>query len=531
MMKQLQVKVLGLALGLALSAGGIPALAQSDTGNDASTSGVMTFYNHPGASSTGQWILFVSKATDLVSGQTDTNGVYDVFLRDRVAGTTILVSRATGSTTTTANGTSDMATLSADGRYVAYRSLATDLVSGQVDTNSTYDLFLFDRTTGTTALISRAAGTTATAANSGGDLPRIGANGTVVAFLSSSTNLVTSQVDTNWSSDVFLFDIAAGTLRLASRKAGTMVTAANGASQTPTLSADGRYVAFSSLARDMITGLTDGNFTWDVFVFDRVTGVVRLVSRSSSSATTTANGASSSPFISADAFWVAFQTDATNLGVGDVNSARDVWMFSQSLGTNSLVSRRALLPLRTADNGSDTPVISADGRYVAYTSRAKDLITSQNTPAAVNVFVWDRVNATTTLVSRAAGSSTQGGNASSSGHHLSSGGTVVSFNSDATDLVSGQVDANNGLSVRTDAFVFDLTTQVMALVSRGTAGATTTASLASWMGSASSDGAFAVFSTAATDVISGLSDLNGVEDVFVFDRSAGTTELVSRQTP
>src|SRR5204862_410595 len=122
----------------------------TNTGNGASYGAVI--------SSDGQFVVFSSNSTNLVASQVDGNGGSDVFVFDRLAGTTRLVSGVAGSTTNTGVNPSDNAVISADGKFIAFRSLSTNLVAGQVDGPGTYDIFLFDRLAGTTRLVSGVAG-------------------------------------------------------------------------------------------------------------------------------------------------------------------------------------------------------------------------------------------------------------------------------------------------------------------------------------------------------------------------------------
>ena len=138
-------------------------------------------------SGNGQYVAFVSSATDLVTGQVDANAGNDVFLFDRVTGSIVLVSHAAGSTTTAADapsGSSALVSISNDGRYVCYGSGATNLVSGQTNSSGFGDVFVFNRTTGTSALVSHAASSTTTAGNFGGSDAKISANGNVIGFTS-----------------------------------------------------------------------------------------------------------------------------------------------------------------------------------------------------------------------------------------------------------------------------------------------------------------------------------------------------------
>src|SRR5437762_3224846 len=229
-------------------------------------------------SADGRFVAFDSAATDLVAG--DTNGVSDVFVHDRQTGTTERVSVASDGAQ--GNGSSGLVTfafppaLSADGRFVAFVSAATNLVAS--DTNGATDVFVHDRQTGTTERVSVASdGAESNAASVGAALS---ADGRFVAFHSAATNLVAD--DTNGTTDVFVHDRQTGmTERVSVASDGTQ---GNNASSYPALSADGRFVAFDSAATDLVA--CDTNGTTDVFVHDRQTGTTERASVASGGTTT-----------------------------------------------------------------------------------------------------------------------------------------------------------------------------------------------------------------------------------------------------
>src|SRR5438876_794176 len=241
-------------------------------------------------SADGRFVAFVSAATDLVAA--DTNGVSDVYVHDRQTGTTERVSVASGGAQ--GNGSSGLIgfafppALSADGRFIAFVSFATNLVAG--DTNGATDVFVHDRQTGTTERVSVASGGTQGNAASVG--PALSADGRFVAFLSDATNLVAG--DTNGATDVFVHDRQTGTTERVSVASGG--SQGNGFSAGPVLSADGRLVAFHSTATNLVARDTNG--ATDVFVHDRQTGTTERVSVASDG--TQGNGPSSGAALSAD---------------------------------------------------------------------------------------------------------------------------------------------------------------------------------------------------------------------------------------
>src|SRR5690606_33451585 len=216
----------------------------------------------------GRYVAFTSGASNLVGG--DTNGVSDVFVHDRRTGRTTLVSRSTAGVQ--GNNFSTGAAISADGRYVAFGSFASNLVPG--DTNGTWDVFVHDRQTGVTTRVS--VDSNGTEGNLPSSSPAISADGRFVAFQSDSTNLVPN--DSNAATDVFLHDRQTGSTVRASIAANGADP--NGSSTGASLSATGRFIAFGSSASNLVPG--DTNAAGDVFVYDRQTGTTSRVSVNSS---------------------------------------------------------------------------------------------------------------------------------------------------------------------------------------------------------------------------------------------------------
>src|SRR5437016_8015596 len=250
--------------------------------------------------------------------------------RSADAQTTERVSVASGGTE--GNGASLSSALSADGRFVAFVSAATDLVAA--DTNGVSDVFVHDRQTGATERVSVASGGAEGNGSSGligfAFPPALSADGRFIAFVSFATNLVAG--DTNGATDVFVHDRQTGTTERVSVASGG--TQSNAASLGSALSADGRFVAFQSDATNLVAGDTNG--ATDVFVRDRQTGMTERVSVASDG--TQANNVSSYPALSADGRFVAFESDATNLVAGDTNGATDVFVHDRQTGATERVS-------------------------------------------------------------------------------------------------------------------------------------------------------------------------------------------------
>jgi len=284
------------------------------------------------------------------------------------------------------NDMSRFADISADGRYVVFESDANNLVSG--DTNNTTDIFVKDRFTGQVTRVS--VDSSGAEANNGSGGSAISANGRFVAFGSDASNLVAN--DTNNTTDIFLRDLQLGiTTRISVSSSGDQ---ANNVSDTQiAISADGRFVAFVSDASNLVSD--DGNGVADIFVRDTQTGTTELISRTSDGAV--ANGTSFDPAISDNGNIVAFVSTATNLDGNDTNGRADVFIRRRSNGQTLTVS------ISTdgfiANFGARDPSITADGRYVSFSSSATNLV-SEDTFSYTHVYIRDLQTNTTTLVSR-----------------------------------------------------------------------------------------------------------------------------------
>ena len=260
----------------------------------------------------GSYVVFQSNATNLVSG--DTNGFVDIFLRDRLNAITYLVSQNSSGMRT--NGPSESPAISADGNWVVFGSGATNLVGG--DTNGAYDVFRCGRTGGSMTRIS-VDPAHAVEGNNHSYSPSISADGSCVAFTTTATNFA-GGFDTNGVEDVICRDLNNNTIELVSRDAGGF--AGNGRSGVSSISGDGTYVAFESEATNLVTGDTNGQR--DIFVRNRSLGTTERVSIATSGVE--GNGKSSWPSISADGRYVAFESEATNLVPGDTNGTVDIFL-------------------------------------------------------------------------------------------------------------------------------------------------------------------------------------------------------------
>jgi Tol biopolymer transport system component len=307
----------------------------------------------------------------LVAG--DTNGAIDVFVRDRQNGTTERVS--VDSNALQGNGDCQSPSISADGRYVAFCSFADNLIPS--DVNGFPDVFVRDRQAGTTERVS--VDPNGMYGNGQSEFPSISADGRFVSFSSAASNLVVA--DTNGLVDVFVRDRQNGTTERVSVASSGLQ--GNGQSYQPSISADGRYLAFSSIAGNLVLG--DTNSHYDIFVRDRQSGTTERVSVDSNGVQ--GNGNSELPSISAEGRVVAYQSYAANLVQNDTNGFQDVFVRDRQSATTTRVSvdsagvQGNLL--------SYFPSISTTGRFVAFASSASNLVAG-DTNDSIDVFVHDR---------------------------------------------------------------------------------------------------------------------------------------------
>ena len=259
----------------------------------------------PAISGDGRFVAFWSNAANLVSG--DSNDTADIFVFDRQIGTTERVSLGGGGAQ--ANGFSEGASISGNGRFVSFSSDADNFLSN--DTNGSTDIFVYDRDNDSIERVSIATG--GAQADGTSSASSISGSGRYVAFQSTATNLVAG--DSNGASDIFVYDRDSGTTTRVSLATGA--GQANGGSYAASISADGRYVTFHSTASNLVTG--DSNGAADVFVYDRQTGTTTRIS--TSDAGTQGDGASDNAVISGDGRHIAFDSNASNLVTGDSNGA------------------------------------------------------------------------------------------------------------------------------------------------------------------------------------------------------------------
>jgi hypothetical protein len=325
----------------------------------------------PSLSSDGRFVAFVSSATNLAPG--DTNASFDVFVHDRQTSITTRVS--VDSAGNQGNASSANPSISADGRFVSFQSQADNLVPG--DTNASLDVFVHDRQSGTTVLVSR--DSAGNLGNRESLLPSISADGVLIAFMSGATNLVAG--DTNNRSDVFVHNQQTGTTtRMSVNSAGVQTDWNN---ESPCISGNGRFVGFASTATNLDPA--DTTMALDVYVHDRQTGETTLVSLDS--AGVKGNLFSFDPRLSFDGRFVAFESDSTNLVAGDTNGANDIFLRDRQTGTTTRVNLNS--SGAQANGTSSRASLSADGLIVSFSSGATNLVTD-DTNGSTDVFAASR---------------------------------------------------------------------------------------------------------------------------------------------
>jgi Tol biopolymer transport system component len=394
------------------------------------------YFGLPGAlSADGRQVAFESFATNLVPG--DTNAAADIFVHDNVTGATVRVS--IDSSGHEANGPSFYPAISGDGRFVTFTSVADNLVAS--DTNKAYDIFRHDRDPDGNTIFDEGNGVTervsvdsnGAEANGYSITSSISADGVLVAFSSAADNLVAS--DQNQCMDVFLRDLSTGTtIRIT--KGG------NGNSDLPSISADGKFIAFTSVAANLVPG--DTNHGEDVFVYDVANPTITRVSVDSSG--NEASGRGPSP-LSRDGSIVAFTSESSNLVAGDSNGRPDVFVHDR---TSGVTTRESVDPggVQYLDF-SGYPALSGDGNVVTFMRHIIKLGNQGWYDTDFRPFARDRAADTTLALNVHCGGVAADGDGMLPG--VSDDGRFVGFLSRADDLVAGDTNGTG------DLFLYDLT--------------------------------------------------------------------------
>ncbi|MHB1459372.1 MAG: TolB family protein, partial [Armatimonadota bacterium] len=328
---------------------------------------------NPSISGDGRYIVFASDASNLVDS--DTNDHTDVFIHDMVAGTTELISVSTLGLQ--GNLASSKPVVNADGAVIAFNSKADNLVDG--DTNTTDDVFVRNLTLGTTTRISIS--TTGVQSDYDSYGSSINSSGTKVVFNSYAHNLVDG--DTNGASDVFIRDLVANTTKMVSLSSNG--TLGNGPSYDPSISPDGRYVAFVTSATNLIANDTNG--VNDILVRDLLSETTDIVSISTFGIQ--GDVEARNPCVSLNGRFIAFWSAATNLDSADTNGNFDVFVRDMIVGTTERISI-STAGIQAVSRGSGYPSMTPDGRYITFQSGADDLIPG-DTNGKYDILLRDRI--------------------------------------------------------------------------------------------------------------------------------------------
>jgi len=423
----------------------VSSLVRASTANDGSEANGSSL--SPVISGDGHFVAFTSSATNLTS---DPSSYIDVYLFDSITGTVERISLADNGTT--GNGGSDNPSLSIDGRFIAFQSEASNLIGTGADSNGFTDIFVRDHSSSTTIRASIA--DTGAEANGASIEPSISQDGMIVAFTSSATNLLGIGGDTNGLLDVFIHDFGTGdTVRVSEEPGGSE---ADGLSRSPAISSDGRYVAFHSSATNLLGNGEDTNNSSDIFLYDRTLASIALVSSNLSGLP--ANGNSISAAISSDGRYIAFTSSASDLVPSDQNGKSDVFVRDTQLLTTVRVSVDSDGNEGNGISGGAVGevAISADGRFVTFKSAASNLVPG-DTNNKVDIFIHDLETGRTERVSLSAeGFEANNGSGSPV---ISAEGSYVAFISDATNLLGTDTYGWTDVFLRRTNFVTFLSTQ------------------------------------------------------------------------
>ncbi len=386
-----------------LQAGATEVISARDPGLPNFSANGLTGFTTINVSSNGQFVAFASEASDLVAN--DTNSQPDVFGRDTVNGTNILVSVNTNGVV--ASGMSIQPSISADGRYVAFASSATDLIAG--DTNNSYDVFVRDLQTGTTTLASK------NIAGNGEGIghsysPTLSADGRYVLYYSAAQNLTSGS-----------YAAGAINLFLRDRQLGTNYALTFGNANSVAMTPDGHRVALVGSLANTLT--TPSFYVWDTLQTKLIytnnpsgngeTAVaispdgnlaayvdtqLKVINLTSKVVTTISSGTFTGKLgggFSKDDKFLVYSTAASNTST-DTNSLQDVYLYDFQAGTSSLISHNYISG-GSPNGSSDSPTISADGRFIAYRTFASHAV-ANDANGVGDLLLYDRSDATTFLV-------------------------------------------------------------------------------------------------------------------------------------
>ncbi len=484
--------------------GPVELVSARDAGMPNSATATANFFHQTfprrGMSADGRWCVFTSRSTGLLPNVT--NGVDHVYVRDLVAGVTILVDRSVAGLPGTSFAFAP--SITPDGSRVIF-STGSALVAE--DTNGLQDIYVRDLVSGTLTLVSMKSG--GGAANGHSSTGVLTPDGRFAVFSSGAKDLVSPAL-TSSLSNIFIRDLQEGVTSLVSvNRAGT--GSGNNSSLSPEVSNDGRFVAYVSSANDLVA--VDGNNQQDVFVRDRAAGVTFLASRNQAG-TGSGNGASFIPVISPDGSRVVFQSQATDLFPDGNGSGTDYFVFDVLAGTVAPVTVNAGATA-TAIGGISAAAVSPDVNFVAFASSFSDAV--PGTPPGTHLYLRDLANGTTRLLSPVINGSPLNLNQVDS-IGVSNQGRSIVYSTSAPTLFPGDFNNANDIAL---CDVAGGTTRLLSI----RPGMSVPGNGTCWQSSISADGSRVLFFSTASDLIA--NDFNNERDIFERDIQAGVTKAVT----
>ena len=461
-----------------------------------------------GLSTNGQFALFESSATDLVTN--DVNFANNVYVRDVVNNITMLVSVNTNSVS--GNGNSHSSVMTPDGRFVAFASEANDLVPS--DTNGITDVFLRDLQAGTTALISEGAQADNSIPyypwSSISDSPVITPDGRYVAFFSSATNLIPG---VNTAGEVYVRDTVADTMLWASTNARSLFQSiygtANELSCNESISTNGQFVAFEACLNNSYQ--TVNNINGIILRNNLLTGQTDIIYTNAYVPPTATHADFNLLSMTPDGRFVAFvANDAAN----DGNSVVNLWDADTETNTPISVDRITGLPVIGFCNAL---IINSTGQYLAFLCSGTNLTT--NAVVSTNLYLRDLQAGNTYLIDVGTNGNGVGLDASSTFSMADDGG-MVAFDSSSANLVSGDLNRNN------DVFAYNLSAGTTELISKPAYPSESPNGLNEIFSTCiSTNGRYVAFASDANNLTA--NDTNIFRDVYVSDLLLGSNILVS----
>ncbi|MGI8731189.1 MAG: TolB family protein [Solirubrobacteraceae bacterium] len=400
--------------------------------------------------------------------------------------------------------------LAADARRVAFASDATNLTPHE-DSNEQRDVFVYDQGSGELRNVSLGPG--GKPANGRSDEPVLSGDGKVMAFVSSATNLAPD--DANGARDVFA--AVPGAVDPARVSTGAGGVEADGPSMEPDLSRDGRLLVFSSDATNLVPG--DDNRRTDVFVRDLRSGRIALVS-SARGKSGSAAGDSTAPAISPDGRYVSFTSTADDIARGDAKGRPDIFVRDLLAGRTAHVSVSRRGGRNAGRDSVLTSDISRNGRYVVFSSDARNLIRRDRNRRS-DVFVRDRKARTTRRVSVSATDEEVGGD--SYAPTITPDGRFVAFASRARNVVPESARGE-------DVYVRDMrrhTTMLASVSSKGRPRGRERGPRRRQRPAISADGSTVAFTTSASNLVG--RDTNRAADIFLRRMSPAAAAIASRR--